>query len=392
MTVKGSYRDARQPDLRSGSSLSAAASVRANNLAQVAAHVRRVGVASRRDIGEELRLNKGTVSSLVGELLDRGLLEEADSRANGDPGRPASLLRVDRQVHVSIVLEVLPEGGSLTGWTLAGDLVWRQEVDLGAPGSSADDTLRRVSSALTASVVDCEAAGRRITGATIAVPGLVDTARGRVVVSEPLRWRDVAVRDTVKASVPTHLEVDVARLASLATVAEWRALPDVTDLLCLYGAWAGLGAGLVVGNSLVTGKHGRAGEILFTAPGDSCNLDLNVATERAEALANGEPGAMAWLSRYCELLAPSVAGAIALVDPQAVIFGGYLSVLSPHVESQFAHVLDRALAPRPEADINLLPGQYGSTAPHVGAAALQTDRLLHPTALQRPLDPAPSRR
>ena len=62
--------------------------VRRNNLSLVLSHLRAVGPRSRARVAAETGLNKATVSSLVAELVQRGLIVEGDTE-RGAVGRPA---------------------------------------------------------------------------------------------------------------------------------------------------------------------------------------------------------------------------------------------------------------------------------------------------------------
>src|SRR5690242_140606 len=68
--------------------------VRATNLAVVLGYVRANAPCSRADIAASTGLNKATVSSLVGELIDRRLLRET-GLTERRIGRPATMIVVD---------------------------------------------------------------------------------------------------------------------------------------------------------------------------------------------------------------------------------------------------------------------------------------------------------
>src|ERR687892_2856990 len=63
--------------------------VRRHNLGVVLRHVAERGPRSRAAIAQETGLNKTTVSSLVGELIEFGLVRETEVELRGTVGRPA---------------------------------------------------------------------------------------------------------------------------------------------------------------------------------------------------------------------------------------------------------------------------------------------------------------
>jgi hypothetical protein len=69
--------------------------MRRNNLALVLRHLRDAGPRSRARISVETGLNRGTVSSLVAELIDRGLVRDGDVQRGGSVGRPGQTVELD---------------------------------------------------------------------------------------------------------------------------------------------------------------------------------------------------------------------------------------------------------------------------------------------------------
>ncbi|MET8197312.1 helix-turn-helix domain-containing protein, partial [Micromonospora sp. NPDC005222] len=79
--------------------------VRVTNRAAVLRHVRRHAPCSRADVAARTGLNKATVSSLVAELIEHGLLRETGLTENR-VGRPATMLVLDGSRYVGLGLRV----------------------------------------------------------------------------------------------------------------------------------------------------------------------------------------------------------------------------------------------------------------------------------------------
>ena len=69
---------------------------RRQNLSLVLQVLYSEGAMSRADLARRLSLTKVTVSDLVGELLDRGQVVEVGQSEAARPGKPATLVDVDR--------------------------------------------------------------------------------------------------------------------------------------------------------------------------------------------------------------------------------------------------------------------------------------------------------
>src|SRR5690349_15812735 len=67
--------------------------VRRANRASLLTHLFHGGLQSRQELGATTALSQASVSNLIGEMLDEGLVEEA-GLVGSDGGRPRVLLRV----------------------------------------------------------------------------------------------------------------------------------------------------------------------------------------------------------------------------------------------------------------------------------------------------------
>ena len=86
--------------------LSSQRAVRRHNLGLVLRQVVERGPRSRATIALDTGLNKTTVSSLVSELMDLGLLLERGAEARSSAGRPGLVVDVAREGAVALGLEI----------------------------------------------------------------------------------------------------------------------------------------------------------------------------------------------------------------------------------------------------------------------------------------------
>src|ERR1700761_1649821 len=83
--------------------------VRRHNMGLVLANVANGGRRSRARISSETGLNPSTVSSLIGDLIERRLLREVGVEQDGSVGRPGR------------GLELNPDGGAAVGVEISDD-------------------------------------------------------------------------------------------------------------------------------------------------------------------------------------------------------------------------------------------------------------------------------
>lgn len=209
------------------------------------------GAQSRADVARETGLTRVTVSDLVAELIAEGLVVELGQREGSRPGKPATLIDVDRAGFHIISLD-LSEHTRFRGAVvdLDGAVVARAEVALdGATGEPAYELVVELLDGLLALTQT------RVLGVGVGSPGVVDP-QGVVRSAPNLGWSGLALQERLAASF--HLAVHVANDANVAALAEHGSTPG--DLL-LVKVGHGVGAGLIVGGRPVLGSGFAAGEI-----------------------------------------------------------------------------------------------------------------------------------
>jgi predicted NBD/HSP70 family sugar kinase len=234
--------------------------MRRSNLALVLRHLRDAGPRSRATIAMDTGLNRGTVSSLVTELIDRGLVREGDVQRGGSVGRPGQTVELDGRGIGGIGVEINVDYVTALVLDLTNAVVFERRVALDVPALTPAEVLDAVTDLAGKALADC--AGRDITpvGMTVAVPALVDTDDGVVAFAPNLRWTDVPVTRvlTPKLGLPIQVDND----ANLAALGEYAmgGRAGTADLVYLTGE-TGVGGGVMVDGRLLRGAAGFSGEI-----------------------------------------------------------------------------------------------------------------------------------
>ncbi len=236
--------------------------LRRHNLGLVLRHIRDLGPHSRAKIATSTGLNKATVSSLVTELSERGLVRDG-SLERGNVGRPGHTIELDGATVCGIGAEVNVNHVEVLALDLRGTVVAEKRSSLDTARLDPDEVLDRLAQLIHEATDEVLARGVRTVGLTLGVAGLVDRGAGVLAVGPNLGWHDVPVADLVHQRLdrPAYpLLVD--NEANLAAMAEAAALPegDRADVLVLVGE-AGVGGGIVSGGRLLRGAQGFAGEI-----------------------------------------------------------------------------------------------------------------------------------
>jgi predicted NBD/HSP70 family sugar kinase len=225
---------------------------RSHNRALVLQTLYSAGAQSRADVSRGTGLTRVTVSDLVADLLAEGLVVELGQREDARPGKPATLIDVDRAAFQIIGID-LSEHQRFLGAVidLDGGIVSRAEVARdGATGEAAVALVVELVRSLVASTAI------PVLGVGVGSPGVVDTLG--VIRSAPnLDWRDIELQARLQSEF--GLPVHVANDANVAVLAEHGA--SLQDDLLLVKVGHGVGAGLIIGGRPVIGGGFAAGEI-----------------------------------------------------------------------------------------------------------------------------------
>ncbi len=283
--------------------------VRRHNLALVLGCVAAAEPLSRARVADRTGLTRGTVSSLVDELIAAQLLTELDLERGGT-GRPAAPLQLNRSGPAGLGLELGVEGLGACVVDLTGAVRARRVV----PSTHHDTDPAAVLDALAelAEVVQAEA-DLPIAGAHLAVPGIVGE---RAIVRLPNLPRWAGVEAAAGMSDRLGTVTGMANEADLAALAELWFGRAPTDFLHV-SAGVGIGAGVVLGGELFRGPGGRAGElghVVVEPDGPACSCGGRGCLERVVDLRDVAGAARA--------LGAALVGAVALLDVRTIVLGG----------------------------------------------------------------------
>jgi predicted NBD/HSP70 family sugar kinase len=386
--------------------------VRRHNLGVVLRHVADHGPRSRATIALETGLNKTTVSSLVTELIGLDLLVERGLEQRGTVGRPGQVVELSGSGVVALGLEINVDYLAVRALDLTGAERHRSLDVRDNRRVQERAVLDRLGALASAALDEVQTEGLRPVGATVALPGLVDAARGALLVAPNLGWNEVAVVDELHERLsgpPFPLAADnEANLAALAELWEGTAR-GLSDVLYVSGE-IGIGGGIIVAGELFRGSQGFGGEFghmtidpngracacgsrgcLETLAGlepllEAAGLDpADAATttgsgepvsELATRARMGDQQALGALRDAGSWLGIAIASAANLLNFQAVVLGGFFAQLATWLAAPIAHELETHVLASEWGVPRLLPSTLGPEAAVRGAAALSLRRVL----------------
>ena len=388
------------------------------NLGGTSAHNRRViidalrlnGTLSRADLARATRLTPQTVSNIVAELSEAGMIA-ADAPVRNGRGQPATPYRlvpngafaiglhVDRHFIRAVATNLVGDPLIKEGWPLPGR---EPEEGIGAIVDLLDATRSKLQG-LVPELAD------RLVGLGVAMPGPFGLVRERDDLWMMAKWQAYPLLETL--SEHTGLPARILNDASAAIVAEklTGAAHGLTDLVYIFLGY-GLGAGIMINGDVYDGAHGNAGElgemlmrVPMAGPVEAAVLpeptpiehdaslaslartlgldeDDPGASEKIEAALSGnDPRIFSWIEISARQLRRAVQIVESLFDPQTVILGGVappalLLELSRRIPPLLPSVADHPerLTPR------LQLGAAGNWAVAIGAATEPISRHFEP--------------
>ncbi|MGI6699282.1 MAG: ROK family protein [Christensenellales bacterium] len=237
------------------------------------------------------------------------------------------------------------------------------------------------------------------------VPGTVDFATGHVVFCPNIGWFDVPMGKLLASAFgrPVLVSQD-SRNAALGELL-FGAGKGYSDFMCIT-IGTGIGCGIVIGGRVFHGGMNTAGELghlPIVRDGVDCNCGNkgclesyasgNAIFERAFALKpnaftgrphkcetvfelayQGDPDMLTVIKQSVDDLAFGLAGAVAILSPQAILISGGVSehrelVIQP-LEERIYHY--GYYSWKHAKKLKVLPAKLGKSAPMVGAAFLES--------------------
>ncbi|MGA5355156.1 ROK family protein [Streptomyces thermodiastaticus] len=249
--------------------------------------------------------------------------------------------------------------------------------------------------------------GEPAAAAGVAVPGVVDEARGVAVYSANLGWRDQPLREqlTERLGMPVALGHDV-RTGGLAEGRIGAGRDAARFLFVPLGT--GIAGAIGIDGRVEAGAHGVAGEIghIVVRPGGhACPCGQRGCLERyasaaavgrawaaacgdaeadaadcAKAVASGDPRARTVWQEAVDALADGLVTALTLLDPDTLIVGGGLAEAGDVLFEPLRRAVGRRLTFQTLPSI--VPAALGDAAGCLGAGLLAWD-LLDPSTTSR---------
>lgn len=387
--------------------------VKLNNRAAIFSSIRQAGRISRSQLARESGLNPATVTHIVRELIDQGLVEEAGVKSM-PRGRPMTMLRLrpDRGRIVAVNLSRQSLQVVLTDLNMQETIGHgEQEISLARPASEITEVIGALINSVLA---EHPADAKKTIGVGISAPGVFDDLGGvSASAAHLLVWPKEFFSDRIKrlTGLPTFVDNDANALA-LAEM--WFGVAQgLSDFVCLL-VDTGVGGSVVMGGDVYRGAHSAAGEIghatiqldgprcvcgnrgcleLYASP-QAAVLAAQRAMESgqssllakispgmsfaavAQAAEQGDSVALHALESVGQALGVGIVNLLHGVDPEAVVIGGRICLAGDLILDPVRQEIGQRTFLRAHREVPLLMASLKEQALVMGAYCLVLKEMI----------------
>lgn len=352
------------------------------------------GPVSRASVAKITGLSKQTVSEIVANLEEKGWVRPV-GQTEGHIGRRA------------VVYELLPTAALVASVDLGGTKVRAAISDLNGmiiherleptDPRGGQDVVHQIAQMVHNLISDTGSSYESLHTAVIGVPGVPNPETGAILLAPNIGGID-RINFAESLSQKLGVEIIVENDVNLSALGEhWLGEKGEQDNLVYLSVGTGIGAGIVLGGSLLRGSFGAAGEVGFLPLGTdpfepeslkTGALERSTATsaiinnykkhsqtlknvpEVFEAAASGDMNAILVLDHVAKNIALSIAAIAAIIDPSKVVIGGSIGSRPELLKLIIKH--SSRCFPR---QIKIEKTQLGSHATLVGGVATALHHL-----------------
>jgi predicted NBD/HSP70 family sugar kinase len=350
------------------------------------------GPISRADIARSLKCSKSTVTVIIGQLIEYGLIREI-GKGNPATGRKSTLLEFNPKAKFVIAVDSRPDYSRLAVMDLSGGI--ELALELAQAGTDPASFTRRLIEGIAELIAKSKLDKDQFVAVGIMVSGIVDPGRGKVLYSALMDWEeafDLAAPIQDATGIPVFLGNDVNALA-LAEL--WLGCGQSASSIAYLYLDRKIGGAYVDEGFVIQGADyafAELGKIIIAGDKGPEQLESRLAIpsllERfgiaIEAERSGGMELRAELAHYLALnpelrahlleflldaLGQAVSSIVAILNPGTIILGGFSYFDPPFIERLTARA--RSLLPRlPHRTISIVTACINGRDEILGAAAI----------------------
>lgn len=345
------------------------------------------------DISRKLDISVPTVTTIVGELKEDGIVEEAGMATSTGGRKP-------------VIIRFLPDSRYSIGIDLGKDFV--RAVLTNLDSSIIEDRKKELSVVTESEVLNVmkvliedllnsqDNIRQKLLGIGFSLPGIVNEKELRLEIAANFRLKNISFKELHDYfNVPIFLENE----ANAGALAESK-LGIARDLnnLIYISVTEGIGGGILLSDDMYKGRQRRAGEIghmCIIKNGRQCNCgkkgcwetyasnralikDYNEKSKETVKSINkvierfqlGEEKAVQVVEEYIDNLAEGIQSLVFIFNPDYIVIGGEISRYSQIFNEKLANKIFNNNEFYKEGDVSILFSSFGSDSNILGASLI----------------------
>ncbi|MBT2513826.1 ROK family protein [Arthrobacter sp. ISL-30] len=214
--------------------------------------------ATRQELTAATGLSFATISNIVGELIDVGVLVEAGREDSGG-GRPVTRLKISPERGALVGIDIAETYVHVDIYDLALGVIGQAESEPAIDENEPSALVRHVAGVLDQAVADAGISRDRLLRVGISLPGQVDPQRGVSVFAPNWDWHEVHIQSLLSEALGLPVDVDNP-LRAIAIAELWFGAGRLVNNVATVNLGTGVGTGLAIDGDLVRGSSNTAGE------------------------------------------------------------------------------------------------------------------------------------
>jgi glucokinase-like ROK family protein len=355
---------------------------------------------SRAEIAQLTGLNKGTVSSLVGELLDSQIINESGPGQSSGGRRPV-ILNFNRVAGYTIGIDLGVNYllGVLTD--LEGNIVSEEYIEFNE--LTYEEIIHLLFSVINKLIKVVPDSPYGLIGIGVGVPGIVERSN-KILLAPNLEWRNVKLKDILENHF--HIPVVIENEANAGANGEKKfGIGKNNNHIIYVSVGIGIGVGLILNGKLYRGNNGFSGEfghMTIKADGKKCScgnegcwelyasekallreskyLELEIPEMNLENLIklarNNNPSIIKLFEKIGEYLGIGINNIINIFNPEQIIIGNRMAIAEPWLKPQINNWIKNHSLWFSQREVQIDFSRLPKHSTALGAAAFAVDEFL----------------
>lgn len=340
--------------------------------------LRHHGVLSRQQLAQITGLRNSTLTYIVRELLENKVVRTVGKAESKTVGKKQLLLEINPDLGWVVGISIDRDSLTLSYLDAAGKVLDQTRMPT---GHSAEQLPRQLATSIRAWATAHDASMKKLLGVGIGTPGVVDYTRGVLLTSTWLNANNFPMARLVSEALGVPVLVDNdANYAALAEAYQGSARDLGTfiyffvssqqhhDVIQIYG----LGSTYFIDHKLHRGVHFGAGEVDdFIEP----NPSEYVTPDQLKLLAQPDAPLTPELTRIGNDLAHTMSSVVNLIDPEAVILGGNVTISNTQIQKAIESAINQTIVSLPNRYVEVRGSTYRDFGSSMGAAFAVIDAI-----------------